>query len=206
MPSCMTARTSVRLDFCQCAHRCGYVGPGRGERSVHSQFVLSPNREQRGVASRVVGATFFFLLGAIAASALYPRGDADSGGSDRRPLAGPTLAKAATDGLNASSARDSTEYTGGPIPEPAFTTQAVDAVGEKETQALLDDDHSSSAAKEGKPGHTANKPMRKQEYNHRRNAIQNRQYREQPSTEAARIYWNPWDWGNRFGRPFAMSR
>jgi hypothetical protein len=173
---------------------------------MRSQFVLSPNREQRGLASRVVGAMFFFLLGAIAASALYPRGDADSGGSDARPLAGPTLAKAATDGLNASSARDSTKYTGGPIPEPAFTTQAAAAVDEKETQALLDDDHSSSVAKGGKPGHTANMPMHKQQYNHRRNVIQNRQYREQPSTEAALIYWNPWDWRNRSERPFAMSR
>jgi hypothetical protein len=66
---------------------------------MHSRFVLSPNPEQPGVALRVMGARFFFLLGAIAASALYSRGD--SGGSDARPVGGPTLAGAATDdGLN----------------------------------------------------------------------------------------------------------
>jgi hypothetical protein len=171
---------------------------------MHSRFVLSPNPEQPGVALRVMGAMFFFLLGAIAASALYSRGD--SGGSDARPVGGPTLAGAATDdGLNAFSVRDSREYTGGPIPEPTFTTQAVAAVGANETQALLDDDHSSSAASGEKQDHTANKPMRKREYN-RRNATQHRQYREQSSNETARRYWNPWDWGNRFERPFAISR
>jgi hypothetical protein len=56
------------------------------------------------------------------------------------------------------------------IPEPTFTTQAVVAVGAKETQTLIDDDH--SAANGEKPDHTANKPMRKQEYNHRRYATQ----------------------------------
>jgi hypothetical protein len=173
---------------------------------MHSRFVFSPTPGQRGMSWRVMGALFFFFLGAIAASALYPRADTDNRGSDARPVASPTLATAATDGLNAFSARDSAEYTGGPIPEPTFTTQAVVPVGAKETQALLGDNHSSSAANGEEPDHTANKPVRKQEYYHRRTATQHRQYREQPSNEAARRYWNPWDWGNRFERPFAMSR
>ena len=41
---------------------------------MQSRFVLSPNPETRGVAPRVVVATFFFLSGAIASSALYPHG------------------------------------------------------------------------------------------------------------------------------------
>ena len=162
---------------------------------MQSRFVLSPNPDTRGVAPRVVVATFFFLSGAIASSALYPHMDTDRGVSRNAPAP----AKAGSDELNAFSPRDSTEYTGGPIPEPTFTTQAVADVATKES------DHSASAANSEKPDHTTNKLMRKQEYSHGRNAAPNRRYREQPSYEAAARYWNPSDWG-RFERPFVTSR
>jgi hypothetical protein len=166
-----------------------------------SQFVLSPKaKQQHGVASHVVGAMFFFLLGAIVVSALYPHVDVDRRLSDSRGVGGPTPAPTVTvsGGTNAFSQRDSTEYTGGPIPQPTFdTTQAVAAVAAKETPA---------AANGEKPDHTASKPMRKQEYSHRHNATQNRQYREQPSYEAARRYWNPWDWGNQRQGQFVTWR
>jgi hypothetical protein len=109
-------------------------------------------------------------------------------------------AKTDSDKLNAFSLRDSTEYTGGPIPEPTFTTQAI-----ADSLALPNDDHSSSAVNSEKPDHATYKPMRKQEYSHGRNATPNRRYREQPSYKAAARYWNPSDWG-RFERPFVMSR
>ena len=168
---------------------------------MQSRFALSPNPEPRGAAPRVMVATFFFLSGAIASTALYPHADTDRGVSRNAPAP----AKADSDELNAFSPRDSTEYTGGPIPEPTFTTQAVADVATKESLALPNDDHSSSAANSEKPDHTTNKLMRKQEYSHGRNATPNRRYREQPSYEAARRYWNPGDWG-RFERPFVMSR
>jgi hypothetical protein len=168
---------------------------------MQSRFVLSPNPEPRGVAPRVVVATFFFLSGAIASSALYPHANTDGGMSRNAPAP----VKAGSDELNAFSPRDSTEYTGGPIPEPAFTTQAVADVATKESLALPNDDRSSSAANSEKTDHTTNKLVRKQEYSRGRNATPNRRYREQPSYEAAARYRNPWDWG-RFERPFVMSR
>jgi hypothetical protein len=168
---------------------------------MQSRFVLSPNPEPRRVAPPVVVATFFFLSGAIASSALYPRLDTDRGLLRNAPAP----AKADSDDLNAFSPRDSTEYTGGPIPEPTFTTQAVADVATKESRALPNDDHSSSAANSEKPDHTTNKLIRKREYSHGRNATPNRRYREQPSYEAAPRYWNQWGRG-RFARPFVMSR
>jgi hypothetical protein len=168
---------------------------------MQSRFVLSANPEPRVAAPRVVVATFFFLSGAIASGASYPHAETDGGVSRNAPAP----AKADSHELNAFSPRDGVEYTGGPIPEPTFTTQAVADVATKESLALPNDDHSSSAANSEKPDHTTNKLMRKQEYSHGRNATSNRRYREQPSYEAAARYWNPWDWG-RFERPFVMSR
>jgi hypothetical protein len=168
---------------------------------MQSRFVLSPNPEPRGVAPHVVVAAFFFLLGAIASSALYPHVDTDRGVSRNAPAP----AKADSNELNAFSQRESTQYTGGPIPGPTFTTQAVADVATKESLALPNDDRSSSAANSEKTDHTTNKLVRKQEYSRGRNETPNRRYREQPSYEAAARYWNPWDWG-RFERPFVMSR
>ena len=170
---------------------------------MQSRFVLFPNPKPRSVAPRVVVAVaaFFFLSGAITSSALYPHVYTDPGLSRNAPAP----AKADSHELSALSPRDSTEYAGGPIPEPTFTAQTVADVATKESLALPNDDHSSSAANSEKPDRTTNKLMRKQEYSHGRNATPNRQFREQPSYEAARRYWNPWDWG-RFERPFVMSR
>jgi hypothetical protein len=42
-----------------------------------SRFVLSPKPKEHSVGSYVVGAMFFFLLGAIVASAFYPHVDMD---------------------------------------------------------------------------------------------------------------------------------
>ena len=168
---------------------------------MQSRFVLSPNPEPRGVAPHLMVATFFFLLGAIASGALYPRVDTDRGVSNA-----PAAAEANSDGSSAFSPRDSTEYIGGPIPQTTFTTQAVPAVATKETEALPDDGHSSSAANSQKPDRTANKLLRKHEYSHGRNATPNRRYREQPPYDAAQRYWNPWDSGNRFERSFVTSR
>ena len=165
------------------------------------RFVLSANPEPRVAAPRVVVATFFFLSGAIASSALYLHVETDGGVSRNLPAP----AKADSHELNAFSPRDSAEYTGGPIPDPTFTTQAVADVATKESLALPNDDRSSSAANSEKPDQTTNKLMRKQDYSHGRNATPNRRYREQPSYEAARRYWTPGDWG-RFDRPFVMSR
>jgi hypothetical protein len=148
---------------------------------MQSRFVFSPAPEQRDASWRVMGAMLCFVLGAIVSSALYPCPDTDIRGSHAGPIANPTLATSTTDGLSAYSARERAEYIGGPIPEPTFTIQAVVAVGAKETQALLDDDDLSFGANGEKPDHTANKPMRKQEYYHRRTATRHRQYREQPS-------------------------
>ena len=99
---------------------------------MQSRFVLSANHEPRGAALRVVVATFFFLSGAIASNALYPHVETDGGVSRNAPAP----AKADSHELNAFSPRDSTEYTGGPIPEPTFTTQAVADVATKESLAL----------------------------------------------------------------------
>ena len=178
---------------------------------MQPRLLLSPKPKRHGIASHVAGAISFFLLGAIAATALYPHADAyphtdadrhseDTSVSASRHVAVQTPAPAATsDQSKASSPQDAAEYTGGPIPKPTFgVTQPVAA---KEAQPLTDEGHSASAANVERPDQTGNKAARKKEYGHRRNGTQNRPYREQASYGAVQTYGNPWGGGNQYGRP-----
>jgi hypothetical protein len=179
---------------------------------MQSRFVLSRKPKGRGVASHLAGAILFFLLGAIAATALYPHADADrhSGdGSDwdsRHVVALTPAPDAISDRSRAFASQGGDEYTGGPIPKLAFAApQPLVAAAAIEAQALTDEDHSASAANVGRQDQTGNKAIRKKEYGHRRNETQNRPYREQPSYEAAQRYWNPWGSGNQFERPGRLA-
>ena len=180
--------------------------------AVQSRFVLSRKLEWRGVASHLAGAILFFLLGAIAATALYPHADADrhsedSSISDSRHVAALTPATdAISDRSSGFASQDGAEYTGGPIPKPTFATpQPVVPAAAIEAHASTNEDHSASAANAGRPDKTGNKAIRKTEYGHRRNETQNRPYREQPSDRAVQRYWNPWGWGNQFERPDRLA-
>jgi hypothetical protein len=180
--------------------------------SACAPTLLSRKPERRGVASHLTGAILFFLLGAIAATALYPHADADRHSeansiSDSRHVAALTPAHdAISDRSSAFASQDGAEYTGGPIPKPTFAArQPVVAAAAIEAQALTDEDHSASAANVGRPDQTGNKAIRKKEYGHRRNETRNRPYREQPSYGAVQGYWNPWGWGNQFERPGRLA-
>jgi hypothetical protein len=179
--------------------------------SACAPTLLSRKPERRGVASHLTGAILFFLLGAIAATALYPHADADRHSeansiSDSRHVAALTPAHdAISDRSSAFASQDGAEYTGGPIPKPTFAApQPVVAAAAIEAQALTDEDHSASAASVGRPDQTGNKAIRKK-YGHRRNETQSRPYREQPSDGAVQRYWNPWGWGNQFERPGRLA-
>jgi hypothetical protein len=156
----------------------GQVG-GAETSAIQSRFVLSRKPKRRGVASHLAGAILFLLLGAIAATALYPHAGADrhsedSSISDSRHVAALTPAPdAISDRSGAFASQDGAEYTGGPIPKPTFAApQPVVATAAIEAQALTDEDHSASAANVGRPDQTGNKAIRKKEYGHRRNEPQ----------------------------------
>jgi len=132
---------------------------------MQSRFVLSRKPERRGVASHLAGAILFFLLGAIAATALYPHADADRHSednsiSDSRHVAALTPATdAISDRSSAFVSQDGADNTGGPIPKPTFAApQPVVAAAAMEAQALIDEDHSAFAANvtgpDGKQGHS----------------------------------------------------
>jgi hypothetical protein len=169
-------------------------------RAMPSQLVFSPESKRRGVASRIAGATLFFLLGAIAATALYPHVDENrcSEGNGLSDTAAQTSALGAILPRSGSpSPREGTQYTGGPIPQPTFSaTQPVAAAGE--AQALAHEGHPAAANGE-KPDQTANRAAQKK-YSHRRIGDGNHPYREQPSYWGAPGYWSPWGSGNQFDR------
>jgi hypothetical protein len=180
--------------------------------AMQSRFVLSRKPKRRGVASHLAGAILFFLLGAIAATVLYPHADADRHSedgsiSDSRHVAALTPAPdAISDRSSAFASQDGAEYTGGPIPKPTFAApQPVVATAAIEAKALTNEDHSAAAVNVGRPDQTGNKAIRKKEYGHRRNETRNRPNREQPSYGAVQRYWNPWGWGNQFERPGRLA-
>ena len=174
-------------------------GGGR-ESGMPSQFVFSPEPRGPGIASRIASATLFFLLGAIAATALYPHADANrrsesAGVSDK---AVPASTFGAISPQSATLApREGAEYTGGPIPEPTF---AATQPGVGAAEGLAHDVHPAPTVDSEKLYHTANKAVRKKEYSHRRIGNDNRQYREQASYWTAQGYWNSWGAGNQFDR------
>jgi hypothetical protein len=165
-----------------------------------SQFVFSPKPKGRRITSRIASATLFFLLGAIAATALYPHVDAnrrfESGGVSERALPASTFGAISPQSATLSP-RGGAEYTGGPIPEPTFAVTQP-AVGAAE--GLAHDVHPASTVDGKKNDQTANKAVRKKEYSHRRIGNDNRQYHEQPSYWTAQGYWNPGGAGNQFDR------
>jgi hypothetical protein len=175
-------------------------GGGHGESGMPSQFVFSPEPRGRGIASRIASASLFFVLGAIAATALYPHADAnrrfESGGVSDRAVPASTV-NAISPQSATLSPREGAEYTGGPIPEPTFAA-AQPAVGAAE--GLAHDVHPAPTVDGEKMDHTANKAVRKKEYSHRRIGNDNRPYHEQPSYWTAQGYWSPWGAGNQFDR------
>lgn len=165
-----------------------------------SQFFFSPEPRGRGIASRIAGASLFFVLGAVAATALYPHADAnrrsESGSVSDRALPASTFGTISPQSVTLSP-REEAEYTGGPIPQPTFAaTQPLASA----TEAAAHEGHAASAINGEKPDQAGNKIVRKKEYRHRRIGNENQPYREQPSYWSAQGYWSPWGAGNQFDR------
>jgi hypothetical protein len=170
-----------------------------------SKFVFSPEPRGRGIAWRgipsgIAGATLFFVLGAIAATALYPHTDAnrrsESAGVSDRAVPASTFGAISPQSATLSP-RERAEYTGGPIPEPTFA--AKEPVGGA-AEALAHEGHPVSAVNGEKPDQTENTAVRKKEYSRRRIGKENQPYREQPSYWTAQGYGSPWGAGNQFNR------
>jgi hypothetical protein len=105
--------------------------------------------ERRGLASRVAGAIAFFVLGAVAATELYPRIIADRQSEYGKAQKSGRLPASdmISDRAEAFTQRHMVDYTGAPIPQMTFLpTQSPAAKG---PQATPDQDPSSVVATDG---------------------------------------------------------
>jgi hypothetical protein len=182
---------------------------------MQPRFVLSSNPKRHRAASRVGSAILFFLLGVITANSVYPnangyhRSEYISGPDSRRAAARISAPDGISDRAEALSSGDRVAYMGGAIPEPIFAaTQPAVAPAMEKAQVLPDYDHSPSGPAAEKRHQIANKVAHKKQYGHRRDGIESRPYREQPSYWAGRRNGNAFAWGNQFypSGQFAMWR
>jgi hypothetical protein len=146
---------------------------------MRSCLVSVPDTPRAGaLASRVAGAIVFFLVGAVAATELYPqmgtnRHSEYASVSDSRRSAPSPASNAASDGIGATS---SAEYWGGPIPEPTFAPIQLPGAAKK-AQAQVDEARSAFDVTVRKPREIKNKYTHNKGANHRHNANAQDRYR-----------------------------
>jgi hypothetical protein len=168
---------------------------------MRPRLVLSPDDgltpERHGLASRVTGAIVCFLVGAIAATELYPQMVADRHSEyarvspSERAASPSTLPDAISSKAGVFSLRDSAERTGGPIPPVPFGESPPQTTGG--TRIAANEAPSASAVSAEKPRRTESKSVRIKHSSHRSNGnTQDQPYREQSTSWTATTGWNPW--------------
>jgi hypothetical protein len=185
---------------------------------MRSRFVLSPDQgflasKRPGLGSRVAGAVVFCLVGAVAATQLYPQMFANrhsglSATEAGRAAASPAPAAAISErpgGTAAFSPRAEAQYTGGPIPGFNSLPTQIEPAAVNEGAASPDDDKSAAPKSAEKSHHAKNRSTRSYSYNygysysrHGKGKAQDRPYRQSPSTWVAGNSWNSWgsnSWG-----------